>query len=126
RAETFPNSFAMGASTRGLAATHAAAMTTRDAAKNQNPVQLSAEAFGSVEPCAAYMWLRVRSAPVANARNTWIAMNTTKYSITGKCSARAHSTGYALLSLSAFFGQMPLIRTPVTAARGAAMKIVVP
>src|SRR5690606_42139163 len=50
RDETLPKRRAIGASTRGRAAIQAAAMTTSDATKNQNPVQFSAYAAGSVEP----------------------------------------------------------------------------
>lgn len=114
---TLPNRRAIGASTRGRAATHPATITSIEAAKIQNPTQLTAS-------CAAYMWLRLRRAPVAKTRATCTMMNATKYSITGKWTLRAHSTGYALLRAVAFFGQIPLIRTPVAIASGAAMNTV--
>src|SRR5690606_23538086 len=107
---TVPKSLAIGASVRGRAATQAAAITTSDAANIQNPVQLSANATPSTEPCAAYMWLRFRSAPVASTSATWMKMNTTKYSITGKWMRRAHSTGYACVRRALSLGHRPLIR----------------
>ena len=36
----------------------------------QKPVQLSAYCTPSTEPCIAYMWFRLRSAPVANTSTT--------------------------------------------------------
>jgi len=83
----------MGASTNGRAAIQAPTISTSDAKKIQNPVQFSANAVGSVEPWAAYMWLRFRNAPVEKTSVTCTTMNSTKKIIVGKCTARAHSIG---------------------------------
>ena len=51
-------------------------------------------------------------------------MNTTKNSIVGKCTLRAHSIGIAAESFAFFFGHRPLIRNPLAMARGAARNTV--
>src|SRR5690606_6100268 len=82
---TVPVSAATGRSSRGRAATQAAIITASDAAKMTKPTH-------DTSSFSAYMLLRFRSTPVVATRVTCTIVKSTKYSITGKCTARANST----------------------------------
>src|ERR1700712_2369341 len=60
---TFPKTRAIGASPMGRGAIQAPTITTSDTTKMKKPIQLIAS-------CDAYMWLRLRSAPVAKTSVT--------------------------------------------------------
>lgn len=67
----------------GVAATHPTITTTIDAANTQKPVQDSLF-------WVAYMWLKLRSAPVVMTNATCTMMNSRNQQSTRKCTDRAN------------------------------------
>ena len=101
----------------GVAATQPTMRTTIDAAKSQNPIQLS-----SSRP--AWMWLRLTSRPVVNTKKTWITMKTRNQASTRKCSERAVWMLKIVLTRLKRVERAGDIPSPVIRASGAATKTV--